>query len=72
MPTHEELTLFPLKCWATDGADPAGSPMKTLIVNGCDVEPSIKREPETTPVHSRYSFEAFRFAKNGMTIRLLS
>jgi len=65
MPTHEELTLFPLKCWATDGADPAGSPMKTLIVNGCDVEPSIKREPETTPVHSRYSFEAFRFKDVG-------
>lgn len=65
MPTHDELTLFPLKCWATDGADPAGSPVKTLIVNGCDVEPTIKRERETTPVHSRFSFDAFRFKDVG-------
>jgi len=65
MPTHKELTLFPVKCWATDGADPTGTPMKTLIVNGCDVEPTLKRERETTPVHSRFSFEAFRFKDVG-------
>jgi len=65
MPTHDKLTLFPVKCWATDGADPAGTPVKTLIVNGCDVEPTIKRERETTPVHSRFSFDAFRFKDVG-------
>lgn len=65
MPTHDALTLFPVKCWATDGADPAGAPVKTLIVNGCDVEPTVKRERETTPVHSRFSFEAFRFKDVG-------
>jgi len=65
MPTHEELELWPLKCWATDGADPAGAPMKTIIVNGCDVEPTLKREAETSPVHSRFSFDAFRFKDVG-------
>lgn len=65
MPTHEELTLFPLKCWATDGKEPTGKPMKTLIVNGCDMESTLMRERETTPVHSRFSFDAFRFKDVG-------
>jgi len=65
MPTHDKLELFPVKCWATDGADPAGSPVKTLIVNGCDVEPTLQRERETTPIHDRFSFEAFRFKDVG-------
>jgi len=65
MPTHDELTLFPLKCWATDGKDPAGTLVKSMIDNGCDIEGTLNREPETTPVHSRFSFEAFRFKDVG-------
>jgi hypothetical protein len=61
MSTHDRLKLFPLKCWATTGRESDGVPSKLLIDNGCDVETTLRREPDTTPVHSRFSFDAFRF-----------
>lgn len=65
MPTHDELEIFPLKCWTTHGESPDGEIRKDLIVNGCDVEGTLNREKDNSPVKSRFSFEAFRFMDVG-------
>jgi len=65
MPTHDDLELFPVKCWATVGSDPAANKRKDLIVNGCGVEDTLTLDDAKTPVKKRFSFDAFRFMDEG-------
>jgi len=68
MATYDKLELFPQNCWTTPGSDPEGAVRKDLIANGCPRERTLETHLPQTPVHTRFSFEAFRFHGGNCTV----
>jgi len=62
--THDELTLYASKCWATYHREPNSRPMRELI-NSCDTTETVRRGATNSPLEQRFSFDAFRFNVQG-------